>query len=948
MASRKTVPPPGQSKKRGAPTKKPGGTGVEGAETKHVGPGEVINTDTGKSLRIIDRLMTADWSIYVESSGEAQLYLCFPSEEDEGPYLSYVEAATKAKGKLGAQMPRDSKKPYVIKVYIDPGIVRTDVMSILAEVDSPHIAKIYDTGYIVDGTLMGLSYEISEYYRIGNLKENEFSPDDFLAVARGINEGLRILHQNGLIHRDIKPANILVGDDGITVCLTDFGISAEKLRDKDEYHRTQVVGTPDYVPPEIVFKRLSPRETTDYYSFGITLYELYFGLPPIKKRIADNAKDDSILGVYFPDEPIPENLKLLIQALTFSDGDTAYLDLRWTYDNVMAFCEGVELENPWLVYGSRAVSFRYEFGNEVHRTPESAMLAFARSGRSGMREIFNEVNIVAPAFSGYEAASLITEAYRKSQNEANPQERQYVQAVEFWRLVYTVCKDTEEFYWNGERFEDFRDLVIKLYSRIRDNDTTWETCFKHMIRGGILSHYLEHHARADREMVAKVKNVESGQEADPYALVWKLLHICMPDAEKHGFLWREKHFQGGLGEFAAFLLDELAKDGTQWKANLACILQEKILSYYLSEIAPDLGLFKIVNKEEKEYSLGQERVPGPAQDAAFWRLVYALHDGKPKSLFWAGKYHGSLNNLALWLLSGSDPISKQSLVRGKVISAFLRCTQEEPGIIAEIESIETSYEQSPGSEKLSASFSSEVYAVCWRIAYRLCPGIQGFYWNNIHYPDLKEFGMCMKLMLINDYKFDRMGADRSFPADNEWKQSLFVLARGGILLEYLRYTDADANLRVEVSALIKEYGLESPGSEKQPGYTHEVGLHKLAYTLSNDHTFYYNGTFISGIDSLILYLAEALQKLPEDNKKKGKKKKDEKNNGKKSYDKKNCGVSIDKLYENTLKPFSALTDKLVKRSDGTLSAQFIAWLHYVATPEQIGQFEDALSRVDWT
>ena len=90
-------------------------------------------------------------------------------------------------------------------------------------------------------------------------------------IIPNINEGLHAIHEAGIIHKDLKPSNIMLNSDGETVSIIDFGISSI-IADGNTVLVTKTGMTPEYSAPE-TFKNLFLRES-DYYSFGITLFEL--------------------------------------------------------------------------------------------------------------------------------------------------------------------------------------------------------------------------------------------------------------------------------------------------------------------------------------------------------------------------------------------------------------------------------------------------------------------------------------------------------------------------------------------------------------------------------------------------------------------------------------------------------------------------------------------------
>lgn len=105
------------------------------------------------------------------------------------------------------------------------------------------------------------------------------TPAQAATVMAGVAAGLSHAHRMGVVHRDLKPDNILVGDpDRLDVRLTDFGIA--RVLDAPTLTTTgALVGTPNYLAPEVV-DGARPTPAADVYAFGIVLYELVVGRPP--------------------------------------------------------------------------------------------------------------------------------------------------------------------------------------------------------------------------------------------------------------------------------------------------------------------------------------------------------------------------------------------------------------------------------------------------------------------------------------------------------------------------------------------------------------------------------------------------------------------------------------------------------------------------------------------
>ena len=87
----------------------------------------------------------------------------------------------------------------------------------------------------------------------------------FLSLFRKVALGLDALHQAGFIHSDIKPINIMLAPGGV-VKVIDFGQSCPI-----GHRKQRIQGTPDYIAPEQVHRKLLDRRT-DVFNLGATMY----------------------------------------------------------------------------------------------------------------------------------------------------------------------------------------------------------------------------------------------------------------------------------------------------------------------------------------------------------------------------------------------------------------------------------------------------------------------------------------------------------------------------------------------------------------------------------------------------------------------------------------------------------------------------------------------------
>lgn len=172
---------------------------------------------------------------------------------------------------------------------------------ILAALEHPHIARLYDAGVTETGQPY-LALEYVEGQPITTYCDDKQLPlrarvDLFLQVL----EAIQYAHARLVVHRDLKPSNIFVTNDG-QVRLLDFGIAT--LLDEADTPRTHAATewahapmTPDYASPEQIAHQ--PIGTSsDVYSLGVVFYELVTGQRPYRlPRDTRGALEDAILGV---------------------------------------------------------------------------------------------------------------------------------------------------------------------------------------------------------------------------------------------------------------------------------------------------------------------------------------------------------------------------------------------------------------------------------------------------------------------------------------------------------------------------------------------------------------------------------------------------------------------------------------------------------------------------
>ena len=180
---------------------------------------------------------------------------------------------------------------------------------ILATLDHPNIARLYDGGTAEGGT----PFLVMEY--IEGQRLDHYCASHRLDVAARLRlvdtvcAAVQFAHQRLVVHRDLKPGNVLVAGDG-TVKLLDFGVA--KLLDPAgapaDHTSTGLAFTPEYASPEQI--RGEPVTTaTDIYSLGVLLYELLSGTRPYSLAGHSPAEMERIVeegGTLLPSRAVAE------------------------------------------------------------------------------------------------------------------------------------------------------------------------------------------------------------------------------------------------------------------------------------------------------------------------------------------------------------------------------------------------------------------------------------------------------------------------------------------------------------------------------------------------------------------------------------------------------------------------------------------------------------------
>jgi serine/threonine-protein kinase len=198
-----------------------------------------------------------------------------PAPQRFGPYTVVRELGEGGMGTVYLAERQDLGNQVAIKVLRDAWVSsarRERFLSeqrMLAQLNHPSIARLYDADTLPDGTPWFVMEYVDGVPLTEYCRERKASIRERLELLRSVCEAVQYAHQHAVIHRDLKPSNILVKSDG-AVRLLDFGI-AKQLQDldspQDQARTVARLMTPAYAAPEQIRMQQTGVQT-GVYSLG--------------------------------------------------------------------------------------------------------------------------------------------------------------------------------------------------------------------------------------------------------------------------------------------------------------------------------------------------------------------------------------------------------------------------------------------------------------------------------------------------------------------------------------------------------------------------------------------------------------------------------------------------------------------------------------------------------
>ena len=239
----------------------------------------------------------------------------------------------------------------------------------------------------------------------------------FLHLAIQLADAVAQLHQKNIIHKDIKPDNIVINSETNQIKIIDFGIATRLSKETERISNPNLLeGTLAYISPEQTGRMNRHIDyRTDFYSLGVTFYEMLTGILPFTATDPMELVHCHIAKIptppHFINAQIPPVLSEIVMKLLAKTAEDRYQS-AWGIKADLKTCL-----NHWLAtgniehfpLGTQEISEKFQITQKLYgrKTEVSVLLdTFARVSKGT-----TEMMLVA-GYSGIGKSALVDEIHK--------------------------------------------------------------------------------------------------------------------------------------------------------------------------------------------------------------------------------------------------------------------------------------------------------------------------------------------------------------------------------------------------------------------------------------------------------------------------------------------------------------------------------------------------------
>ncbi|MBD2231161.1 EAL domain-containing protein [Phormidium tenue] len=243
---------------------------------------------------------------------------------------------------------------------------------------------------------------------------------EFFEIAQQLTAILKHLNDQGIIHKDIKPSNLLIHPETRQVKLTDFSLASRLPREAILGQRHSMLeGTLAYISPEQTGRiNRGVDYRTDYYSLGITLYELLTGQVPFTA--------DTLMGLVYchiakapppiasVNPSVPAVVAAIVSRLMAKNPEDRYQSAVGLHHDLERCRHQLEQTGQIVAFalGQRDRSRRFLIPEKLYGREEAVAAVLAAFERVSTAEAIGSELVLVAGYSGVGKTAVVNEVQR--------------------------------------------------------------------------------------------------------------------------------------------------------------------------------------------------------------------------------------------------------------------------------------------------------------------------------------------------------------------------------------------------------------------------------------------------------------------------------------------------------------------------------------------------------
>lgn len=298
------------------------------------------------------------------------------------------------------------------------------------------------------------------------LSQKKLTPSEFLAIAIQITEALEKIHRHHVIHKDINPSNILVDNETKKIKIINFSIATTSLHESMEIRHSQLMEQSElsYISPEQtgrINRGIDYR--SDYYSLGVTFYEMATGMLPFQSEDINTLIHSHIAKLAQPPYQINPDLPLVVSDIimkliskTAEERYQSTFGLKADLLNCFVQLEHSGKITPFII-GSKDISTQFKIPEKLYGRNRELNLLLEAFGR--IRQGRAELALLS-GYSGVGKSSLAQELYKPVLKEGG----------------YFISGKFDQFKRNlpySSLIQAFQMMIQKILAEDEDKVTIW-------------------------------------------------------------------------------------------------------------------------------------------------------------------------------------------------------------------------------------------------------------------------------------------------------------------------------------------------------------------------------------------------------------------------------------------------------------------------------------------